>query len=56
MMWSIWKILIRNDIELDEKSYKNVLIWIMDTLNGYFEEINGKKYLTLVLTNESKEK
>ena len=25
-------------------------------MNGYFEEINGKKYLMLVPTNESKEK
>ena len=25
-------------------------------MNGYFEEINGNKYLTLVPTNESKEK
>ena len=25
-------------------------------INGYFEEINGNKYLTLVPTNESKEK
>ena len=25
-------------------------------LNGYFEEINGNKYLTLAPTNESKEK
>ena len=25
-------------------------------VNGYFEEINGNKYLTLVRTNESKEK
>ena len=25
-------------------------------MNGYFEEINGNKYLTLVLTNESLEK
>ena len=25
-------------------------------MNGYFEEINGSKYLTLVLTNKSKEK
>ena len=25
-------------------------------MNGYFEEINWNKYLTLVLTNESKEK
>ena len=25
-------------------------------MNGYFEEINGNKHLTLVPTNESKEK
>ena len=25
-------------------------------VNGYFEEINGNKYLTLVPTNESKRK
>ena len=25
-------------------------------MNGYFKEINGNKYLTLVRTNESKEK
>ena len=25
-------------------------------MNGYFEEINGNKYLKLVSTNESKEK
>ena len=25
-------------------------------MNGYFEEINGNKYLPLVSTNESKEK
>ena len=25
-------------------------------MNGYFKEINGKKYLTLVLTSENKEK
>ena len=25
-------------------------------MNGYLEEINGNKYLTLVPTNESKEK
>ena len=25
-------------------------------INGYFEEINGNKYLTLVSTNESKQK
>ena len=67
-----------NNIKIDEKSYKNVLIYyigyvtfpdlgyvkinsvnpsylIIDKLNGYFEEIYGAKYLTLVSTNESKE-
>ena len=34
----------------------NPLYLIFGNVNGYFEEINGKKYLTLVPTNESKEK
>ena len=29
---------------------------IFRNVNGYFEEINKSKYLTLVPTNESKEK
>ena len=29
---------------------------IFDKVNGYYKEINGNKYLTLVPTNESKEK
>ena len=68
-----------NNIKIDEKSYKDILIsWIgyvtikdseyvkinnvnplyliFNKVNGYFEEINGNKYLTLVPTNESKEK
>ena len=66
-----------NNIKIDEKSYKNILIYnivyvtikkdlkiysanplylIFDKVNRYFEEINGNKYLTLVPTNESKEK
>ena len=66
-----------NNIRIDEKSYKNILICyigyvtikkdpkiynvnslhlISDKINGYFEEINENKYLTLVPTNESKEK
>ena len=66
-----------NNIKIDEKSYKNILIYytgyvtirdskyvkiylntsdlIFRKVNGYFEEINRKKYLTLVPTNESKE-
>ena len=34
----------------------NPLYFIFSKINGYFEEINGNKYLTLVPTNESKEK
>ena len=34
----------------------NALYLVFNTMNGYFEEINGNKYLTLVPTNESKEK
>ena len=64
-----------DNIETDEKSYKNILIYyigyvmikkylkmyivnplylIFGNVNGYFEEINGNKYLMLVATNESK--
>ena len=68
-----------NNIKIDEKSHKNILIYyigyvtikdlkyvkiytvnplylIFGKANGYFEEINRNKYLTLVPTNESKEK
>ena len=34
----------------------NPLYFMFNGINGYFEEINGNKYLTLVLTNKSKEK
>ena len=34
----------------------NLLYLIYKNINGYFEEINESKYLTLDLTNESKEK
>ena len=33
----------------------NPLYLIFSKVNGYFEEINKNKYLTLVLTNESEE-
>ena len=81
--FSIDIIIIKNfdpsNIKIDEKSYKNILIYsigyvkikdskyvklysvnplylIFNKVNGYFEEINGNKYLTLVPTNESKVK
>ena len=34
----------------------NPLYLIFNKVNGYFQEINGNKYLTLVSTNETKEK
>ena len=34
----------------------NPLYLIFNKVNEYFEEINGNKYLTLVPTNENKEK
>ena len=34
----------------------NHLYLMFNGINGYFEEINGNKYLTLVPTNKSKEK
>ena len=33
----------------------NLLYLIISKVNGYFEEINKNKYLTLVPTNETKE-
>ena len=34
----------------------NHLYLIFNKVNGYFEEINGNKYSTLIPTNESREK
>ena len=43
----------------DSKYVKNIsvnpLYLIFNKMNGYFEEINGNRYLTLVPTKESKE-
>ena len=44
-------------IKKDPKMYSaNPLYLIFYKVNGYFEEINGYKYLTLVPTNKGKEK
>ena len=44
-------------IKQDLKNYSvSPLYLIFGKVNEYFEEINGNKYLTLVPTNESKEK
>ena len=34
----------------------NLLYFIFNKVNEYFEEINGNKYLMLIPTNEGKEK
>ena len=34
----------------------NPLYFMFNRMNGYFDKINGNKYLTLVPTNESKYK
>ena len=34
----------------------NPLYLIINKVNGYFEQINGNKYLALVLNNENKKK
>ena len=44
---------IKNDLEIDSV---NPLYLILGNVNGHFQEINGYKYLTIVLTNETKEK
>ena len=39
------------------KTYNvNPLYLIFNKVNGYLDEINGNKYLTLVPTNETKER
>ena len=44
-------------VKKDLKSYiVNYLYLIFGKISGYFEVINGNKYLTLVPTNESKQK
>ena len=63
------KIFDPNNIKIDDCGYVtikdskcvkiysvNPLCLIFNKVNGHFEEINGNKYLTLVPTNESKEK
>ena len=44
-------------IKKDQETYSTKPLYlIFGKVNGYFEEINGNKYLTLVTTNESQEK
>ena len=47
--------MIVKDLRYVKSNSVNPLYLIINKINGYFEEINGNKYLTLVPTNESKE-
>ena len=42
---------IKKDLKIDSL---NLFYLVFNKINGYFDEINGNKYLTLVPTNESK--
>ena len=53
LIYSIGYVRIKKYFEI---SSVNPLYLIFNKIDGYFEELNGSKYLTLVLTNESKEK
>ena len=44
---------VKNDLKVFSV---NPLYLICNKINGYFEEINGSKYLMLIPTNENKEK
>ena len=44
------------DLKYVKRFSVNPLYLIFNKANGYFQEVNGNKYLTLVPTNESKEK
>ena len=44
------------DLKYIKINFVNPLEIISSDVNGYFEEINGNKYLTLVPTNESKQR
>ena len=44
------------DLKYVKRFSVNLLYLIFNKVNGYFQEVNGNKYLTLVPTTESKEK
>ena len=53
LIYYVGYVTIKKDLK---NSNVNLFYLIFGKVNGYFEEINGKKYLMLVITNESKEK
>ena len=53
LIYFIGYVKIKKDLKITSV---NPLYLIFGKVNAYFKEINGKKYLTLVPTNKSKEK
>ena len=53
LIYYIGYVKIKKDLKI---SSVNPLWLIFKEMNGYFDEINGNQYLTLVPTNESKDK
>ena len=53
LIYYIGCVIIKKDLKIH---IVNPLYLIFANVNGYYEESNGNKYLTLVLSNESKEK
>ena len=53
LFYCIGYVTIKKDLKICSV---NPLYIILGKVNGYFEEINGNKYLTLVATNKSKGK
>ena len=53
LIYYIGYVTIKKDLKIH---IVNPLYLIFGNVNGYYEESNGNKYLTLVLSNESKEK
>ena len=53
LIYFIGYVTINKDLKITSV---NPLYLIFGKVNAYFKEINGKKYLTLVPTNKSKEK
>ena len=51
LIYHIGYVTIKNNLKIYSV---NPLYLIFREVNGYFEEINGNKYLKLVSTNESK--
>ena len=55
-IYYIGYVMIKDSNYVKINSVNSLYLFFFDKVNEYFEKVNGKKYLTLVPTNESKEK